>query len=178
MDFFSDDRCPNSSYAYRALETCYSFIQEKVTSAIAVAKSEQEYGSYLLQIETDEEFWFLHQLLWTEPGKMKKKWYEHGKICTNKARKKNVLVLVIRRVDFDANKKNVGRKIKMTLRKRQSPVFSLPVNHQHPRSSAFRVADMNVWDLSLFFCVHFSLPFRHDTHIKTGLIWISSFKTC
>ena len=31
-----------------------------------------------------------------------------------KARKKNVLVLVIRRVDFEANKKNAGRKINMT----------------------------------------------------------------
>ena len=50
-------------------------------------------------------------------------------------------------------KKNAGRKIKMTPRKIQSPVFSLPVNHRHPRSSAFRVADMNVLGLKfMFFC--------------------------
>ena len=51
----------------------------------------------------------------------------------NKTRKKNVLVLVIGRVDFDANKKNAGHKIKIT----PSPVFSLPVNHWHPLSSAY-----------------------------------------
>ena len=37
-------------------------------------------------------------------------------------------------VDFDANKKNAGGKIKMTPRKIQTPVFSLPVNHRHPCS--------------------------------------------
>ena len=42
---------------------------------------------------------------------------------------KNVLVLVIGRVDFDANKKNAGRKINMTPRKIPSPEFSLLVNH-------------------------------------------------
>ena len=51
-------------------------------------------------------------------------------------------------------KKNAGRKIKMTPRKIQSPVFSLPVNHQHPRSSAFRVADMNVLGLKFMFFVY------------------------
>ena len=55
----------------------------------------------------------------------------------SKAREKNVLVLVIGRVDFDANKKNAGRKINTTLRKIQSPVFSSPVNQRNPRSSAF-----------------------------------------
>ena len=40
--------------------------------------------------------------------------------------KKNVLVLVIGRVDFDANKKNAGRKINTTPRKIPSPVFSSP----------------------------------------------------
>ena len=55
----------------------------------------------------------------------------------NKTRKKNVLVLVIGRVDFDANKKNAGHKIKITPRKIQSPVFSLLVNHWHPLSSAY-----------------------------------------
>ena len=68
---------------------------------------------------------------------------------------KNVLVLVIGRVDFDANKKNAGHKIKMTLRKIQSPVFSLPVNHHHPHSSAFRVADMNVLGLKFMFLCTF-----------------------
>ena len=42
----------------------------------------------------------------------------------------------------------------------------------------FFFADMNVFGLSFCSCVHFSLPFRHDTHINTGLIWISSFKIC
>ena len=50
---------------------------------------------------------------------------------------KNVLVLVIERVDFDANKKIAGSKINMTPRKIPSPVFSSPVNPQHPRSSTF-----------------------------------------
>ena len=68
---------------------------------------------------------------------------------------KNVLVLVIGRVDFDANKKNAGRKIKMTPRKIQSPVFSSPVNHRHPRSSAFRVADTNVLGLKFMFLCTF-----------------------
>ena len=75
-------------------------------------------------------------------------------------------------------KKNVGRKINMTPRKIQSPVFFSPVNHRHPHSSAFWVADMNVFGLGLCCFVHFSLPFRHDTHINTCLIWILSFKTC
>ena len=36
----------------------------------------------------------------------------HVPVChSTRARKKNVLVLVIGRVDFDANKKNAGRKI-------------------------------------------------------------------
>ena len=65
----SDVRCPSGSFAFRALEACYSFLQENVTSAVAIEKCEQEYGSHLLQIDTDEEFWFLHQILWTEPGK-------------------------------------------------------------------------------------------------------------
>ena len=43
--------------------------------------------------------------------------------------KKNVLVLVIGRVDFDANKKNAGRKINMTPRKIPTPEFSSLVNH-------------------------------------------------
>ena len=34
-------------------------------------------------------------------------------------------------------KKNAGRRINTTPRKIQSPVFSSPVNHQNPRSSAF-----------------------------------------
>ena len=51
--------------------------------------------------------------------------------------KKNVLVLVIGRVDFDADKKNAGRKVNTTPRKIQSPVFSSPVNQRNPRSSAF-----------------------------------------
>ena len=34
-------------------------------------------------------------------------------------------------------KKNAGRKINTTTRKIPSPVFSSPVNHRHPRSSAF-----------------------------------------
>ena len=51
---------------------------------------------------------------------------------------KKMSVLVIGRVDFDANfKKNVGRKINTTPRKITSLVFSSPVNHRHPRSSAF-----------------------------------------
>ena len=58
----------------------------------------------------------------------------------------------------------------MTPRKIQSPVFSLPVNHRHPCLSTFRVANMNVLGLKFMFCVHFGLPFRHDTHIKPGLI--------
>ena len=66
----------------------------------------------------------------------------------------------------------------MTPRKIPSPVFPSPVDHRHPCSSAFQVADMNVFGLSLCSCAHFSLPFRQDTHIKTGLIWNSSFKTC
>ena len=44
-------------------------------------------------------------------------------------RQKNVLVLVIGRVDFDANKKNAGRKINLTSRKIPSAEFSSPVNH-------------------------------------------------
>ena len=75
-------------------------------------------------------------------------------------------------------KKNAGRKINTTPRKIQSPVIFSPVNHRHPRSPAFWVAEMNVFGLSLCSCVHFRLPFGHDTHINTGLIWISSFKTC
>ena len=66
-----------------------------------------------------------------------------------------MLVLVIGRVDFDANKTNAGGKIKMTPRKIQSPVFSLPVNHRHPRSSAFRVTDMNVLGLKFMFLCTF-----------------------
>ena len=50
---------------------------------------------------------------------------------------KRVLVLVNGRVDFDANKQNAGHKINMTPRKIQSPIFSLPVNHRQPPSSAF-----------------------------------------
>ena len=42
---------------------------------------------------------------------------------------KNVLVLVIGWVDFDANNKNVGHKMNMTLRKIPSPEFSSLVNH-------------------------------------------------
>ena len=34
-------------------------------------------------------------------------------------------------------KKNAGRKLNTTPRKIPSPVFSSPVNHRHPRSSAF-----------------------------------------
>ena len=68
---------------------------------------------------------------------------------------KNVLVLVIGRVDFDANLKNAGRKINMTPRKIQSPLFSSPVNYQHPRSSAFLVADMNVLGLKFMFLCTF-----------------------
>ena len=52
-------------------------------------------------------------------------------------------------------KKNAGRKIKMTPRKIQSPVFSLPVNHRHPRSSAFRVTDMNFLGLKFMFLCTF-----------------------
>ena len=52
-------------------------------------------------------------------------------------------------------KKNAGRKIKMTPRKIQSPVFSLPVNHRQSRSSAFRVADMNVLGLKFMFLCTF-----------------------
>ena len=77
------------------------------------------------------------------------------RIRSYKARKKNVLVLVIGRVDFDANKKNAGRKIKMTPRKIPSPVFSSPVNHRHPRSSAFGVAEMNVLGLKFMFLCTF-----------------------
>ena len=50
---------------------------------------------------------------------------------------KNVLVLVIGRVDFDANKKNADRKINTTPRNIHSPIFSSPVNQRNPRSSAF-----------------------------------------
>ena len=50
----------------------------------------------------------------------------------------------IRRVDFDANKKNADRKVNMTLRNILSPVFASPVNHRHPRSFALGVADINV----------------------------------
>ena len=42
----------------------------------------------------------------------------------------------------------------MTPRKIQSPVFSLPVNHRHPRSSAFRVAGMNVLGLKFMSLVY------------------------
>ena len=76
MGTISEVHCPDGSYAYRALETCYSFIQENVTSAAANEKCEQEYGSHLLQIETNEEFRFLHQLLWTEPGTFDK-WHRN-----------------------------------------------------------------------------------------------------
>ena len=40
-----------------------------------------------------------------------------------------------RAVDFDANKKNAGRKINRTPEK--NPLFSSPVNQRNPRSSAF-----------------------------------------
>ena len=50
---------------------------------------------------------------------------------------KNVLVLVIGRVDFDENEKNAGRKINVTPRKIPSPGIFSPVNHRHPRSSPF-----------------------------------------
>ena len=50
-------------------------------------------------------------------------------ILQEKGQEKNVLVLVIRRVDFDANKKNAGHKINMTPRKIPSPEFSSLVNH-------------------------------------------------
>ena len=46
----------------------------------------------------------------------------------------------------------------MTPRKIQSPVSSLPVmpvNHRHPRSSAFGVADMNVLGLKFMFLCTF-----------------------
>ena len=63
-----------------------------------------------------------------------------------KARKKNVLVLVIGRVDFDANKKNAGRKMNMTLRKIPSPEFSSLVNHG---ICGHLCADMNVLGLQV-----------------------------
>ena len=55
--------------------------------------------------------------------------------------------------------KNAGRKIKMTPRKIQSPVFSLPVDHRHPRSSAYRVTDMNVLGLKFMFLCTFLSTF-------------------
>ena len=64
--------------------------------------------------------------------------------------KKNVLVLVIGRVDFDANKKNAGGKINMTPRKLPSPEFSSLVNHG---ICGHLCADMNV--RVLFLQVHF-----------------------
>ena len=59
---------------------------------------------------------------------------------TSKATNKNVLVLVIRQVDFDANKKNAGCKINMTPRKIPSPEFS---------SLGHLCADMNVLGLQV-----------------------------
>ena len=71
----------------------------------------------------------------------------------SKARKKNVLVLVIGRVDFDANKKKRAEK-KITPRKIESGIF-FPVNHRHPRSSAFRIADMNILGFKFMFLCTF-----------------------
>ena len=51
--------------------------------------------------------------------------------------KKIVLVLVLGGSILMQIKKNAGRKINTTPRKIQSPVFSSPVNHRNPRSSAF-----------------------------------------
>ena len=53
----------------------------------------------------------------------------NGKTLNLLGQEKNVLVLVIGRVDFDANKKNAGRKINMTPRKIPNPEFSSLVNH-------------------------------------------------
>ena len=65
-------------------------------------------------------------------GKRLQNQYRILMICMiNLGQEKNVLVLVIGRVDFDANKNNAGRKINTT------PVLSSPVNHRHPRSSVF-----------------------------------------
>ena len=69
--------------------------------------------------------------------------------------KKNVLILVIGRVDFDANKKNAGRKIYMTPRKIPSPEFSSLVNHG---ICGHLCADMNVLGLQvhlLYILVYF-----------------------
>ena len=46
-----------------------------------------------------------------------------------KAREKNILVLVIGRVDFDANKKKWGPQNKYDTKKNTSPEFSSLVNH-------------------------------------------------
>ena len=59
---------------------------------------------------------------------------------------KNALVLVIGRVDFDANKKNAGRKINMTPRKIPSPEVSSLVNHL---IHGHLHADVNVLGLQL-----------------------------
>ena len=53
-----------------------------------------------------------------------------------KARKKNVLVLVIGRVDFDANKKNAGRQIREKYRVRYFLHLSIIGIHVHLHSES------------------------------------------
>ena len=48
--------------------------------------------------------------------------------------------------------KKCGPQNKNDTEKILSPVFSSPVNHRHPRSFAFRVADMNVALKFMFLC--------------------------
>ena len=67
---------------------------------------------------------------------------------------KNILVLVIGRVDFDAKKMRAQNK-NDTEKSTESGIY-LPVNHRHPRSPTYRVADMNVLGLKFMFLCTFS----------------------
>ena len=81
---------------------------------------------------------------------------------------KNVLVLVIGRVDFDANKKNSGRKINMTPRKILSPEFSSFVYHG---ICGHLCADMNVLGLQVhlvYILVYFCAMTLISIQVESG----------
>ena len=75
--------------------------------------------------------------------------------------------LVIGRVDFDANKKNAGRKINMTPGKIPCPEFSSLVNHG---IRGHLCADINVLGLQVhlvyilvYFCVITLIPIQFES---------------
>ena len=72
------------------------------------------------------------------------------------------------RVDFDANKKNAGRKINMTPRKKPSPEFSSHVNHG---ICGHLCADMNVLGLQVhlvYILVYFCAMTLISIQVESG----------